>query len=136
MQIEPNFDGEEMKLPNGAVSKSVTEAPASTLPGFGVIIGGLFILLVLICGGLAYWYFMVMPPTPAPTVPLRPTPEMNNEPESTTAEAQAESLGVVSTSDEIDALEADLESTNLGSLDAELSAIEAEMEAALQVQNP
>lgn len=93
----------------------------------------LFILVVLllgILGGMYYWFTILQnqATTPVPTT-LRPTPEQNNEPESTTAEAQVEALNTMSTSDELNAIEADLESTNLDGLEAELQAIEAELEA-------
>ncbi len=80
-----------------------------------------------------YYWFTMMQSTPivVPEV-TRPTAAQNNEPESTTAEAQTEGMGVVSSSDELDAINADLESTNLESLDTELNAIDAELEAAGQ----
>jgi hypothetical protein len=62
----------------------------------------------------------------------RPTAEENNEPESTTAEARTDLMGVVSTSDELDAIEADAKSTNLEDLTSEITPIETELDAALQ----
>jgi hypothetical protein len=64
--------------------------------------------------------------------PTRPTAEMNQEPETTNAEAQVESYGALSTSDEISALEADLGSTDITNLEIELQQIDAELEAAMQ----
>jgi len=87
------------------------------------------ILLMIILGGLYYWHSLITNPTIAPTpTPERPTAETNKEPESTTAKAQTDSFGALSTSDEITAIEADLESTNLDTLELELNAIEAELE--------
>lgn len=88
----------------------------------------LMLLLLLILGGLGYWYLSLEEPAMIEEF-TRPTAEENNEPESTTAEAQVETMQAVSTSDEIPAIEADLESTNLDSLDAEIQAIEAELYA-------
>ncbi|MEN9920779.1 MAG: hypothetical protein RL538_672 [Candidatus Parcubacteria bacterium] len=125
----PNLKDEPMKLPeqHAYEPESVTNGPILIL---------LVALLLAVLGGMFYWFSMLGKDSPVivPTV-LRPTAEQNNEPESTTAEAQAEAYGVVSTSDEVPAIEADIEGTNLDSLDAELDAIEAELDAAL-VEEP
>jgi hypothetical protein len=107
--------------------ESVTNGPILIL---------LVVLLLSVLGGMYYWFTVVRTNTPviSPTG-LRPSALLNNEPESTNAEAQAEAMGVVSTSDEIPAIEADVESTDLDSLDSELNAIEAEIDAAL-VEEP
>lgn len=129
---EPNFDGEAMKLPeNSDVQPTITEERSSLIGGPILIV--LVLLLVLILGGMYYWFATLNGTTEAvPPVPVeRPTPEENNEPESTTAEAQVDTLLVTSPSDELSAIEADLEATNLDSLDAELQAIDAEIDAAL-----
>ncbi len=97
----------------------------------GLVLGILGVALLFILVGLFLWYkSSQIVPAPEP-VPTRPTPEMNNEPESTTAEAQVESLGAMSTSDELGAIEADLESTSLDSLESELIQIETELQAEL-----
>ena len=92
----------------------------------------LVVLLVSVLGGMYYWFSVLQTNTPvvAPTT-QRPSAIQNNEPESTTIEAQVEALGVVSTSDEIPAIEADVEGTTLDPLEGELDAIEAEIDAAL-----
>ena len=132
-QVEaPNFEGEEMKMPeNSSASDQVEEKTGNIINA--PLLFTLTILLLLILGGMYYWYSSLdtSVETPAPAVE-RPTPEENNEPESTTAEAQTEAIITTSTSDEISAIEADIESTDLESLDAELNAIDAEIEAALQ----
>ena len=97
----------------------------------GPILVLLVVLLLAVLGGMYYWFTVLQTNTPVISPSLRPTAEQNNEPESTTAEAQTETMGVVSTSDEIPAIEADIESTNLDSLEAELDAIEAELEATI-----
>lgn len=94
----------------------------------------LFLLVILLMGVLAgmYYWFIVLQSQNSLPVPqsTRPTAEQNNEPESTTAEAQVETLNTVSTSDELNAIESDLESTNLDSMEAEFKSIETELEAA------
>lgn len=72
-----------------------------------------------------YLWFRTIPDPPAP--PLRPTPAMNNEPESTTAEAQADALLVLSTSNELTTIVADIAGTDTSALETEFTAIEAEL---------
>ncbi len=96
----------------------------------GLIIVVLFLLLGIILALLFYWYYLRQNNI-SPAVSLRPTYETNKEPESTTAQAQYESLGVLSTSDELSAITADLESTDLTSLDLELAQIDQELESSL-----
>jgi hypothetical protein len=130
--IEPDFEGEEMKLP-----ENMGSIPASAAPGgkTGITGGAILIILVglllIILGGMYYW-FMTLTVAPAPVTETlsRPTAAMNNEPESTTAEATADTMRVVSTSDEIDAIASDIEASDMERLDTELQAIEAEFEAA------
>lgn len=110
-------------------SQSVPEHTESVANGPILIL--LAVLLLAILGGMYRWFVLLDNDIPTIPASLRPTPEMNNEPESTTAEARTEAMGVVSTSDEIPALEADIDSTDLDSLESELNAIEAELEAAL-----
>jgi len=117
----------EHTTPMPVEPESVTNGPILIL---------LVVLLVSVLGGMYYWFTVVRTNTPVISPSgLRPSAAQNNEPESATAEAQAEAMGVVSTSDEIPAIEADVESTNLDSLDSELNAIEAEIDAAL-VEDP
>lgn len=126
----PNFEGEKMKMPEN------TDAQSGGAKEPGVVNGPLLLilalLLVLILGGMYYWFSTLTTNPPIDSITERPTAEQNNEPESTTAEAQVETMQAVSTSDEITAIEADVEATNLDSLDTELEAIDAELEAALQ----
>lgn len=127
----PDFSNEEMKMPETALAQNVNRREPSVING--PLLAVLAILLVLILGGMYYW-FGTMSTTQAPAPTLRPSDEMNNEPESTTAEAQTQTMQAVSTSDELSAIEADLESTNLEAMDSEMQAIETEMEAEANAQ--
>lgn len=95
---------------------------------FGVIIGLLITILAMVFIGLYIWSEL-MTREALPTGPTieRPTAVENNEPESTTAEANTEVLNVVSTSDELEAIEADLEATVMGDFESDLQAVEAEL---------
>lgn len=127
----PEFVEEEMKMPENTTPLYETEEKTA-VRGPVILVLGVALLAVLI--GLVLWFMNISntpEPTPTPTPIERPTPEENNEPESTTAEAQTDNLEAVSTSDEITAIEADIEATDLEALDAELEAIEAELDAAI-----
>lgn len=128
---EPIISETEMKMPEGHTSNAPAESDRTAQ--LGVILGILIVILVLILGGLYLWGAANQNAvhSPAPVVIERPTPEDNNEPESTTADAQIQTLETVSTSDELSAIEADIDSTNLDEIDAELEAIDAELDAAL-----
>lgn len=131
----PNYEGEEMKMPENAAA-----APEDTAADEPRLVSGPILLLlaaalIAILGGLYYWFSTLTPTTPMPAPAVeRPSAEENNEPESTTAEAQVETMSATSPSDEIEAIEADIEATNLDSLDAEMTAIEAELDAAAEAQ--
>jgi len=129
---EPIISDAEMKMPEENFGTSMETSDTTT--HLGIILGILIVLLVLILGGLYLWGSTLqnVPVTPAAPALERPTAEENNEPESTTADAQVQALETVSISNEIEAIEADIESTNLDALDAELEAIDAELDAALQ----
>ena len=125
----PDFSGEEMKMPENSTVTIEEPEEKSAIRGYTILILGVLLLAILV--GLFLWFASLNnePAEPLPAPVERPTPEENNEPESTTAEAQTDNLEVVSTSDEIAAIEADIEATDLEALDAELEAIEAELEA-------
>ncbi len=123
----PNFEGEKMKMPENTdlppeetKSKSVINGP---------VLGMLTLLLILILGGMYYWFFTInkspeiIPPSD------RPTAEENNEPESNTAEAQVKINDVSGSSDEIGTLEADLDSTIIDTNITDLDIIDNEIEA-------
>jgi len=124
----PNFEGEPMKMPENNGYEPVQAEKSEVVNGPLLLI--LTVLLIVILGGMYYWFSTLNSAIPEPAV-TRPTPEMNNEPESTTAEAQVETMQAVSTSDELSAIEADVEATNLDTLDAEMNAIDAELDAAI-----
>jgi ABC-type Na+ efflux pump permease subunit len=128
---EPVISDTEMKMPEESFGAASETSDRTT--HLGIILGILIVLLVLILGGLYLWG-STLQTTPTATVPniQRPTVEENNEPESTNAEAEVETLGALSTSNEINAIAADIESTNLDDLDAEMEAIEAELDNALE----
>ena len=129
MNNEPNFEGEKMKMPTEHVSSGIENKAEGETRGVFIII--LFLALVVILAGLFYWYYTASQVPVITPEPMRPTLETNKEPETTTATAQVESYGAMSTSDELTAIEADLESTNLNSLDTELTQIDTELEAAV-----
>lgn len=121
--IEPNFEGEEMKIPEG-----MTEAETPTIDTKTAINTTVIILLVLVLAaifaGLGYWYYLVMnvPLTDTTTEdPMIMDIEMNNTDINTETE--------MSNSDEIDAIETDIDNTNLEELDQEMAEIDAELEA-------
>jgi len=127
MNNEPNFEGEEMKLPEEAVNQD-SERTLDSHQGTYIFV--MIVALIIILAGLIYWYQTTrVGTTEINTTSTRPSLEVNKEPETTTAAAQVESLTAVSTSDEIAAIEADLESTDLNNLEAELTQIEAELAA-------
>jgi len=129
----PNFEGEAMKMPENNRAQEVGEKKPSSIVNAPLLFT-LAVLLVVILGGMFYWFNSMTSeaiPIPSPVVE-RPTPEENNEPESTTAEAQVETMQAVSTSDELSAIESDLEGTMLDEIDAEINAIELELNNALE----
>lgn len=129
---EPVISEAEMKMPEEQFGAGV-EVPADGPSYLGLVLAGLIVILVLLLAGLYLWSTTLNNIAPVETTPVtRPTTEENNEPESTKAEAEVETLEVLSTSDELGAIEADLESTDLDALDTELNAIDAELENALQ----
>lgn len=130
----PEYEGEAMKMPENTSSMAPESEVAPSSLVSGPILLALAVALIAILGGLYYWFSTLTPDTPLPTPVERPTAAENNEPESTTAEAQVEMMSATSPSDEIDAIDADLEATNLDSLDAEMTAIEAELDAAVGAQ--
>lgn len=126
---EPNFEGEAMKVP--PAMQAAAEPAANTSLISGPILILLFAILVALLGGIYYWYTILMNEPLAPAL-TRPTAEMNNEPESTTAEARTDATNVVSTSDDLEAIQADIESTRFDDIDDGFAAIETEIGGALE----
>jgi hypothetical protein len=118
------------------ISREITQPVDTEGIANGPILILLVVLLLAILGGMYRWFVILNNDVPSISAGLRPTAEENNEPESTTAEARVEAMGVVSSSDEIPAIEADIESTDLDSMESELDAIEAELDAALEEGQP
>ena len=107
---EPDFEGEEMKLPEEIRAVEPAVEPTSIVNGPILIL--LFAILIALLGGIYYWYTILMSTPLIAPAPSRPTAEQNNEPESATAEARTGVTDVVSTSDALDAIKADVDSTN------------------------
>lgn len=131
--IEPNFEGDTMKLPTVSTHRAAPSTPTTSVLSLPIIIL-LVLILVAILGGFYYWYTLVMQEAAIVPPSERPSIEANNEPESTTAEARTATMDVVSTSDELPAIKADVTSTNLEDLDTEITPIETELNAALPAQ--
>ncbi len=95
----------------------------------GIILGILIVILILILGGIYIWSERLHKNAVAPEAPLstRPTAAENNEPESTNAKADVETLGAMSNSDELTAIDADLGSTIITDPEADVTAVEAEL---------
>lgn len=114
------------------ISQQITQPVDTEGITNGPILILLVVLLIAILGGMYRWFVILNNDVPTINAGLRPSAAENNEPESTTAEARVEAMGVVSSSNEIPAIEADIESTDLDSMESELDAIEAELDAALE----
>ena len=125
---KPNLDDIEMHLPEGELAIPTDEPGRLTNAPILILLG---LLLLGVLAGLVWWY-MNLPGETTTQQFSRPTAEENNEPESTNAEAETNTLNVLSTSDEIGLIEADLDGTNLDSLDAEINAIESELNSITQ----
>jgi cytoskeletal protein RodZ len=94
----------------------------------GPILGIFLIVLVIILGGLYLWGASLDQQTQGDQTRVIE----NNEPETPRAQADAQILGTVSSSDSLEAIETDVESTNLDSLDAELLEIDNVLNATAQ----
>ncbi len=120
-----DFSNEERRVSKEDLGKNSHSEPSYA----GIILCILIIGLILILGGLFMWNQQLQKNAnliPAP-IEQRPTVDQNNEPESTKAEAEVETLGAMSTSDELDAIGADLESTPVSDPNDDFNAIEAEV---------
>lgn len=123
---EPHFENGPMKVPEGSPAARMA---ATSSRGFGLVLGGLCAILLLILGGMYFW-FTNQQSTATPDTTLRPTAEENKEPESTNARAGADALSTLSTSNELEAIRADIESTDIQGINSDMQAIEAEITAA------
>jgi hypothetical protein len=127
MNNEPQFDREVMKVPSPASDPTAVGAGTKHSSAFGLIIALLFLALVLVLSGLYLWNRELSVPPVVEMPSERPARDENQEPESTTAYAQADAALVMSTSNELPAIEADLAATDLVNLTAEMNAIDAEV---------
>jgi hypothetical protein len=97
----------------------------------GPVLGVLIILLVLILGWLYLWGGMLskeaMAPAPQNTI-------VNNEPETTRADADTQALDTVRPSDDLSAIDADVNSTNFDSIDTDMASIDSEFNTAASAQ--
>jgi cytoskeletal protein RodZ len=130
---EPRFEGEVMKLPRHNTDNSDTTPTTPTLShhrSFALVIALLFLALILVLGGLVIWNQQLLSTPVVVTTPTRPDAASNQEPESTTARAQAEAATALSTSSELPTIAADLASTDLTNLTSEFTAIEETLRTA------
>lgn len=123
MAKEPDFSGEEMHLPQNQPTKK--SSGDSFLSKYWLPI--ILILVIVATALIYYFFFYVKTPTPIPETNLRPSLETNQEPESTTAKAEIQAFGAMSTSNELNSIEADLLGTDLTNLETEIPAIDSEL---------
>lgn len=125
---KPDFEGEAMKMPENTDATPLESTNKSIISG--PILLSLTLLLVLIFGGIYYWFFIMNSTPDIPVTPEeRPTPEENNEPESTTAEARTQVTNIMSSSNELSAIESDLDSTNIDDFISDINIIDNEIQA-------
>lgn len=127
------FEDAELKMPEE--NFMAADAPAKTVSWFTVLLVIIVVLLLGVLGGLLWWGSLLLKPQTAPEVvptATRPTPEENNEPESTTAEAEVETLQALSSSDATNDMLADLEATKLEGLTREFQIIDNLLEEVRQ----
>lgn len=123
----PEYGNVEMKMPQSDIPMEPKKSPWHL-----IIFLGLLLVLAGVLGGLYLWSTMLTSQTAPLPVAERPTDEQNNEPESTTAEAEADTMMTVSSSDELSSIEADLEATQFDDLSDEFVDIEATLDAEAQ----
>jgi len=127
----PDFEGEEMKMPENIEFQGSNQSNSSLLSAPILLTLGLLLLVIL--GGMYYWFNTLEEPD---TIVIKNieslSPAENSEPETTDVEAQADAIRVTSDSDELSDIEADLEATNFENLDMELKAIDAELDASAE----
>lgn len=132
----PIISEEEMKMPEDTFGSNGNMGESDKSTQLGVILGILIVILVLILGGLYLWGTTIQKVSDELVAPSAETSttEENDGSENTNEAANVETVGTLSTSNELEAIEADIESTNLDQLDAELDTIDAELDASLDSQ--
>lgn len=131
--IEPNFEGEEMKIPEGVVETEAPVVPSKSILNTTLIVL-LTAVLIAIFAGLGYWYTLVMNTPLTDTTIEEPTTPETVQDETPSEETTNTKNNNLSNSDEIEAIEADINNTELEELDRELDQIDAELEAELGAQ--
>lgn len=115
----------KLKMPEeNFLNNEPAEKTTRTLP---IVLIVIILLLLLVLGGLIWWgKELIKPAPPAEIIPTvtRPTPEENNEPESTNAEADVAAILTTSSSTELPDIQADLEATDLAIITKELIQID------------
>jgi len=96
----------------------------------------LCVLLIAVLVGLFLWGRSLNQTPVATNEITRPTAAENNEPESTTAEAATDTLGILSISTELSTIEADLEATIIDDPEDVFADIEATLGAPLSQFDP
>lgn len=127
MALKKSIKKEELQMPKEQFgARNHQDAPSY----IGIVLGVLIVILICILGGLYMWSETLKKneQVPATLESGRPTVEENNEPESTNAEAEVETLNALSPSNELGAIEADLQNTQVTEPEADLNAVDATME--------
>lgn len=107
--------------------RTMAESPSQVHHAhIGPILGVIVVVLVLILGGLYLWGSTLEEEQQNTTTERQIE---NNEPETPRSKADAQIMGTVSPSDELDAIETDLENTNFEGIDADLDTADRELEA-------
>ncbi len=122
MAKEPDFNGEEMHLPNKAAKLS---GPSQKVQNLGRVL--LLLIVIAACALVYYFYFYKQNPVAIEPTNLRPSLETNKEPETPTAIAEIQAFSTLSTSNELGPIEADLLGTDLTNLETEIPAIDSEL---------
>jgi len=126
-QNQEPFDLSDVELKMPEENFLGTESEAKTKKALPIILIVIILMLLVVLGGLLWWGVVLTRPTPAPeTIPTvtRPTPEENNEPESTNAEAEASVIRTISSSVALKDIKADLTSTDFTNLTKEMVTID------------
>jgi hypothetical protein len=126
---EPNFEGEEMRFPEGTfITNESNDAPS---PIGSSLITILSLLLIAIFAGIGYWYYLVMVSPSTSSIPVTEVVEVDINPPTDDIVVFSGDDSDISESDELSAIEADLLNTDIDILTSELDAIEAELNEAL-----
>lgn len=130
--VEPNFEGEEMYIPETMQVVLTEDTPPEPLLSKPIIVL-LFLILATIIAGFYYWYTIVMSEQ-VPKAAPRPDTEPSTALIGTTTEASINSTSTKGTADNIEAIEADVNSINFDDVDNTLSPIESELNEAISAE--